>query len=71
VAVPTALVTGANRGLGLEVARQLRQRGYAVLAGARDPPALLGADLAIVREALETNTLGPTATPPTQSRRLR
>ena len=35
--VPTALVTGANRGLGLEVSRQLAARGYDVLAGARDP----------------------------------
>jgi NAD(P)-dependent dehydrogenase (short-subunit alcohol dehydrogenase family) len=103
--VPSALVTGANRGLGLEVARQLAARGFDVLAGARDPsrvPALDGdvravrldvtdqgtigalrrevgeldvlvnnaaidydtwesvltADLDVVREALETNTLG-------------
>lgn len=100
--VPTALVTGANRGIGLEVARQLRDRGFSVLAGARDPgsvpadlPAVrldvtdqgtvaalrrevaeldvlvnnaaihydtwesvLTADLDVVREALETNTLG-------------
>jgi NAD(P)-dependent dehydrogenase (short-subunit alcohol dehydrogenase family) len=103
---PVALVTGANRGLGLEVARQLAARGHTVIAGARDPsqvPALDGdvrpvrldvtddasiaavrgeldaldvlvnnaaihydtweqaltADLAIVRAALETNTLGP------------
>ena len=29
-----ALITGANRGLGLEVARQLAALGYEVLAGA-------------------------------------
>jgi NAD(P)-dependent dehydrogenase (short-subunit alcohol dehydrogenase family) len=101
--VRTALVTGANRGLGLEVGRQLAARGYTVLAGARDPAAVpdgnlrpvrldvtdqltiaalrrdvgeldvlvnnaaihydtwqsvLTADLDVVREALETNTLG-------------
>ena len=32
-----ALVAGANRGIGLEVCRQLAQRGYEVLLGARDP----------------------------------
>ena len=31
-----ALVTGANRGIGREVARQLAARGHAVLLGARD-----------------------------------
>ena len=100
--MPTALVTGANRGLGLETARQLKARGYTVLAGARDPASVpddlqavhldvtdqqtiaslrrnvgeldvlvnnaaihydawqsaLTADLDVVREALETNTLG-------------
>ena len=31
-----ALVTGGNRGIGLEVCRQLAQKGYAVILGSRD-----------------------------------
>src|SRR5438093_4526825 len=31
-----ALVTGGNRGIGLEVCRQLAERGYIVLLGSRD-----------------------------------
>lgn len=34
--MPIALVTGANRGLGREAARQLAERGYTVLVAARD-----------------------------------
>jgi len=33
---PVALVTGANKGIGLETVRQLGARGAIVLAGARD-----------------------------------
>ncbi len=33
----TVLVTGANRGLGLEFARQYAEDGWNVLATARDP----------------------------------
>ena len=32
----TVVVTGANRGIGLEVARQLAARGDTVVVGARD-----------------------------------
>ena len=32
----TALITGANKGIGLETARQFGARGFTVLAGARD-----------------------------------
>tara|TARA_R110002073_G_scaffold15650_7_gene61236 strand:+ start:1390 stop:2118 length:729 start_codon:yes stop_codon:yes gene_type:complete len=34
--VTTALITGANRGLGLEISRQLGKRGYDVVLGCRD-----------------------------------
>jgi NAD(P)-dependent dehydrogenase (short-subunit alcohol dehydrogenase family) len=35
--MPTVLVTGSNRGLGLEFARQYAERGWMVIATARDP----------------------------------
>jgi NAD(P)-dependent dehydrogenase (short-subunit alcohol dehydrogenase family) len=40
----TALVTGANKGIGFETARLLGERGWTVLAAARDPE--LGRDAA-------------------------
>ena len=33
---PVALVTGANKGIGHEIAKELAARGYTVLVGARD-----------------------------------
>src|ERR1051326_2461597 len=35
--MPTTLITGANRGLGLEFARQYAADGWHVLAACRDP----------------------------------
>ena len=38
-APPTVLITGSNRGIGLEFARQYAQRGWRVIATARNPDA--------------------------------
>jgi len=35
--MPSALITGANRGLGLEFARQYLAEGWRVYAACRDP----------------------------------
>ena len=40
--MPTSLVVGANRGIGLEVCRQLLERGERVIAACRTPGADLG-----------------------------
>ncbi len=46
----TALVTGGNRGIGLEVCRQLAGRGLQVLLSGRDPDAAATAARAIGRD---------------------
>ena len=47
----TALITGANKGIGFEVARQLAARGFHVYVGARSPSAGEKAARAIAGQA--------------------
>jgi NAD(P)-dependent dehydrogenase (short-subunit alcohol dehydrogenase family) len=49
---PTALVTGANRGLGLETCHQLAERGYAVILTSRDEASGRAAVDELAREGL-------------------
>jgi NAD(P)-dependent dehydrogenase (short-subunit alcohol dehydrogenase family) len=59
----TVLVTGANRGIGLEFAKQYAAKGYAVIATARKPAdamdlnALAAADKDVAVEALDVMDL--------------
>ena len=48
---PVAIVTGANRGLGREICRQLAARGYTVALTARDPAKATAAAREIDRTA--------------------
>src|SRR5262249_26844983 len=49
----TVLVTGANRGIGLAIARQLAKLGYSVLLGSRDRKAGQDAAQSIGRPELD------------------
>jgi NAD(P)-dependent dehydrogenase (short-subunit alcohol dehydrogenase family) len=57
MATRTALVTGANRGLGLETARQLAHLGYRVLLAARDQGKAEAASRALRAERLDVHPL--------------
>jgi NAD(P)-dependent dehydrogenase (short-subunit alcohol dehydrogenase family) len=53
----TALITGANKGIGLETARQLGQKGMTVLLGARDPKKGEEAAATLRKEGIDAHAL--------------
>jgi NAD(P)-dependent dehydrogenase (short-subunit alcohol dehydrogenase family) len=57
--MPIALVTGANRGLGRETARQLAERGYETIVSARDESKAREAAEAIGGRPLQLDVADP------------
>ena len=53
----TALITGANKGIGLEIARQLGQRNFAVWLGCRDKDLGEAAAESLRKEGIEAHCL--------------
>ena len=52
-----ALITGANKGIGLEIARQLGKQGIVVVLGSRDPQRGQAAADALKAEGIDAHTL--------------
>ena len=65
---PTVLITGANRGIGLEYARQFAAKGYQVIGTARDPAD--AKDLAGVADRVEQLDVTDAASVAALARRL-
>ncbi len=62
-----ALVTGANKGIGLEIARQLATRGFTVFLGARNPKLGEAAAANLRSENLDARSLDLDLTQPQTS----
>lgn len=60
---PVALVTGANQGIGLQIAKDLRTHGFTVLIGARDPERGMAAawEVAGGAQAIQLDVTDPTS----------
>jgi NAD(P)-dependent dehydrogenase (short-subunit alcohol dehydrogenase family) len=58
--MPTVLITGANRGLGLELARQYAADGWRVIATARSPDTPALRELAAANSLITTHALDVT-----------
>jgi NAD(P)-dependent dehydrogenase (short-subunit alcohol dehydrogenase family) len=69
--LPTALVTGANRGIGFEVCRQLAEAGMRVLLGARDARKGKAAARALASESLDVTAVVLDVVNPTDIESLR
>lgn len=54
---PTALITGANKGIGFEIARQLGKRGFQVVIAGRNEAALQTALEQLLREHVSATAL--------------
>ncbi len=52
-----ALITGANKGIGLETARQLGALGITVLVGSRDPKKGEAAAAELKREGIDAHAI--------------
>ncbi len=66
-----ALVTGANRGIGLETARELGKQGFLVILGVRDPQKGESALADLRREKIEAELVAYDATRPETDEQVR
>jgi NAD(P)-dependent dehydrogenase (short-subunit alcohol dehydrogenase family) len=66
---PVALVTGANKGIGLQIAKDLAARGFTVLVGSRNLQhgETAAKSVGVDARALQFDVTNQASTPPRQS----